>query len=101
MKTRRSTLLVLALVALLIGAWSYAYYRTIEMDRAMNAILVAPPYPVSARAAALHQRLLVADMHADSLLWDRGLAQRSSRGQVDVPRMIEGNEALQFFTVVT
>jgi membrane dipeptidase len=92
---------LLGLALLLAAGWGYAYYRTIRIDRGMNAILAAPPYHVSARAAALHQRLLVADMHADSLLWNRGLESRSSRGQLDLPRMIEANQALQFFTVVT
>ncbi|MDP9267059.1 MAG: dipeptidase [Acidobacteriota bacterium] len=97
----RKTLLLLLLAAGLIGGWSYAYYQTIRMDREMNAVLQRPPYSVSPAAEALHQRLLIADMHADSLLWDRGLAHRSTRGQLDVPRMIEANQALQFFTVVT
>ena len=41
------------------------------------------------------------DLHADSLLWGRDLLARSSRGHVDVPRMIEGNAALQVFAVTT
>lgn len=56
---------------------------------------------VSARARALHRRLFVADLHADSLLWGRDLLARASRGHVDVPRLIEGGVALEAFTVVT
>ena len=56
---------------------------------------------VSERAAALHRKLTVADLHADSLLWKRDLLKRSDRGHVDVPRMVEGNVALQVFTTVT
>lgn len=97
----RKFLAFLIVLAALAGGWSYAYYRTVRMDSAMNAVLVAPPYPVSARAQALHQRLLIADLHADSLLWDRGLATRATRGQVDVPRLLEANQALQVFTVVS
>ena len=41
------------------------------------------------------------DLHADSLLWARNLLDRGTRGQVDIPRLIEGNVALQAFTVVT
>ena len=44
---------------------------------------------------------MVADLHADSLLWKRDLLARSNRGHVDIPRMREGNEALQVFTTVT
>jgi microsomal dipeptidase-like Zn-dependent dipeptidase len=40
-------------------------------------------------------------MHADTLLWDRDLLARGSRGHVDVPRLLEANVALQCFTVVT
>jgi microsomal dipeptidase-like Zn-dependent dipeptidase len=40
-------------------------------------------------------------MHADSLLWDRDLLSRGTRGHVDVPRLVEGGVALQAFTVVT
>lgn len=67
----------------------------------MNRVLHAPPYAASERARELHRRLLVADLHADSLLWDRDLLQRGTRGQVDVPRLIEGKVALQAFTIVT
>jgi microsomal dipeptidase-like Zn-dependent dipeptidase len=71
-----------------------------EVERRMNR--VAPrPVPVSARARELHARLLVADLHADTLLWDRDLLSRGARGHVDVPRLVEGGVALQAFTVVT
>ncbi|MBA3234581.1 MAG: membrane dipeptidase [Chloroflexi bacterium] len=60
-----------------------------------------PPYPASDRARDLHARLWVADLHADSLLWGRDLLKRAGRGQVDVPRLIEGNVALQVLAVTT
>ena len=60
-----------------------------------------PPYQASDRARALHERLWVADLHADSLLWGRDLLRRSERGHVDVPRLIEGNVALQVFAATT
>jgi len=61
----------------------------------------APPYAASDRARALHERLWIADLHADSLLWGRDLLRRADRGQVDVPRLIEGNVALQVLAVST
>jgi microsomal dipeptidase-like Zn-dependent dipeptidase len=71
-----------------------------QVERRLNG--VAPrPILVGARARALHARLLVADLHADTLLWDRDLLRRGSRGHVDVPRLAEGGVALQAFTVVT
>lgn len=67
----------------------------------MNGVLQKPPYGISARASALEGRIPIVDLHADSLLWSRDLLVRSSRGQVDIPRLIEGRVALQAFTVVT
>ena len=60
-----------------------------------------PPYVASDRARALHAELWVADLHADSLLWGRDLLRRGSRGHVDVPRLVEGNVALQVLAAST
>jgi membrane dipeptidase len=70
------------------------------VERDFNGVH-SPPRPVSDRARALHARLLIVDLHADSLLWERDLLVRGRRGHVDVPRMAEGNLAVQGFTVVT
>jgi membrane dipeptidase len=59
------------------------------------------PSAASDRARALHEQLFVADLHADSLLWGRDLLRRSDSGQVDVPRLIEGNVALQVLAAST
>ena len=48
-----------------------------------------------------HQKLFIADLHADSLLWDRDLTERSSLGQLDLPRLLEGNVAFEAFMIVT
>jgi microsomal dipeptidase-like Zn-dependent dipeptidase len=72
-----------------------------RIERSLNPVLQAPPYQAPARAVELHKRLLIADLHADSLLWGRDLLARGERGQVDVPRLIEGNVALQAFTLVS
>jgi membrane dipeptidase len=60
-----------------------------------------PPYDASEHARELHRGLSVVDLHADSLLWGRDLLRRSERGHVDVPRLIEGNVALQVFAAST
>ncbi len=67
----------------------------------MNRTRRPGPYEVSARARELHRRLLVADLHADPLLWGRDLRVRARRGHVDVPRLQEGGVALQVFSVVS
>ncbi|HEY3333834.1 MAG TPA: membrane dipeptidase [Candidatus Limnocylindrales bacterium] len=70
-----------------------------RVEDRMNPVATAPATPVSARAAALHSSLRVGDLHADSLLWGRDLLVRGSRGSVDVPRLIEGNVALQVLSM--
>jgi len=70
------------------------------VERHFNPSPPRPPSP-SARALALHRRLTIVDLHADSLLWGRDLSVRSSRGNVDLPRLVEGNVAIEGFTVVT
>lgn len=56
---------------------------------------------LTAEAATIHRSLFIVDLHADSLLWRRNLLVRSDRGHLDLPRLIEGNIAIQVFSVVT
>ncbi|MGX9776402.1 dipeptidase [Janthinobacterium aestuarii] len=55
----------------------------------------------SATTTALHESLWIADLHADSLLWQRNLNRDSQRGHIDFPRLQRANVALQAFSVVT
>ncbi len=59
------------------------------------------PRSLSEKAAELHKRLWIADLHADALLWNRDLNRRHRRGHVDVPRLTSGNVSFQVFTVVS
>ena len=71
-------------------------------DALINQVSLDPPYNFeNPTAHQFHQSLFVADLHADTLLWGRNLLERHERGHLDVPRMIEGNIALQAFTVFT
>jgi microsomal dipeptidase-like Zn-dependent dipeptidase len=71
------------------------------VDENQNKLVKKPPYTASERALNLHQQLTVADLHADSLLWGRDLLERSTDGQVDIPRLADGNVALQVFSLPT
>ena len=72
------------------------------VGRDMNRVVPPkPPTPVSRTARDLPPQLRIADLHADTLLWSRDLLKRGEWGHVDVPRLQEGNVALQAFTVVT
>ena len=70
-------------------------------ERRLNRVTDPGPYLVSPTAADLHERLTIVDLHADSLLWGRDLLVRADRGHVDIPRMVEGNAALQLFAATT
>ena len=71
------------------------------LENAQNRIAGDKGEVPSTDAMALHQSLDIADLHADTLLWHRSMLERSERGQVDVPRMLDGNMAIQMLTVVT
>ncbi len=96
----KKALFVLALL-LLVALIGFFTVLPGMVEKSMNAILSPPPYQASEKAKALHQKLFVADLHADSLLWGRNILEKSARGHVDVPRLIEGNVALQAFTIVS
>jgi microsomal dipeptidase-like Zn-dependent dipeptidase len=96
----KRTLYVLAVVVVL-ALIAFFFVVPAQVEKNMNRTLNPPPYQASERAVELHKKLLVADLHADSLLWARDLLERGSRGHVDIPRLIEGNVALQAFTIVT
>ncbi len=98
MKKKILRLVLLFFVILLLGFFLLGPCIT---ETLMNRVLQPPPYAVSEKARRLHSKLLVVDLHADSLLWGRDLLARSGRAHVDIPRLIEGGVALQAFTVVT
>lgn len=71
------------------------------VEAQMNKVEPHAPYQVSAEAKALHARLNLADLHSDTLLWNRDVLARGTTGHVDVPRLREGRFALQVFSAVT
>ena len=71
------------------------------LEKQMNTVIPHTPYTVSDEALKLHGSLIIGDLHSDSTLWKRNLLERGDRGHVDIPRMREGNAALQMFTSVT
>lgn len=70
------------------------------VERQGNRVAEAPP-PTSPTAKLFHDSLLVADLHADTLLWRRGLVEGNPDAQVDLTRMVKGNLGLQVFTMAT
>ncbi len=94
--------IILGIVAVMaIGGIIVLDVLAARADDRMNRVTRKKPYKPTAQGAALHSRLRIVDLHADPLLWARDLNERHTRGQVDVPRLLEGNVALQVFSVVT
>ncbi len=90
-------------IALLVVCIAAAFFFSIPplVDQSENKVLKKPPYAASERALKLHQQLIIADLHADSLLWGRDLLERGTDGHVDIPRLTDGNVALQVFSLPT
>jgi microsomal dipeptidase-like Zn-dependent dipeptidase len=71
------------------------------VESILNRVAPSPSSSVSPQARELHADLEIVDLHADSPLWGRDLLKKGRRGHADVPRLIEGNVALEVFTAVT
>ena len=93
---RKILIAVAVFAAIALGIFFYVVPRYV--DASHNTLTSAAR---ATQTSDLHRRLIVADLHADSLLWDRNLLQENAWGHVDIPRLIKGNIALQAFSVVT
>ena len=70
------------------------------VDKRFNPV-VGTSYQPGDVAQALHDSLVVVDLHGDQMLWDRNVLTRVDRGHVDLPRLRDGNVAIQVFSAVT
>ncbi|HYD05172.1 MAG TPA: membrane dipeptidase [Reyranella sp.] len=89
----------LAALLLCLGCLSSCGFGADIADMLLNTTGEHPN--ISAAEQADHDRLLVADLHADTPMWHRGLRDASSWGNVDLNRMRIGNVGLQIFTMPT
>ena len=71
------------------------------VDKTQNPVVEHAPYSISADARKLHDRLRIADLHNDVLLWGRNISEESEIGHSDLPRLKKGNVGVQVFTSVT
>ena len=87
----------------LIGAAAIGFFGFLPgyVEGSMNAVDGQPLIKVSDEAEALHKTLNIVDLHSDTLMWNRDLGDRADRGHMDLPRLQEGNVALQLFSSVT
>ena len=94
---------LLVIITLASAAFLIAVYTVGPglLENAQNKVAGDKGVAPSPESLELHASLDIADLHADTLLWYRSLIERSDRGQVDLPRMIDGNMAVQMLTTVT
>ncbi|WP_395636635.1 dipeptidase [Sphingorhabdus sp.] len=87
----------------LIGAAAIGFFGFLPgyVEGSMNAVDGQPLIKVSDEAEVLHKTLNIVDLHSDTLMWNRDLGDRADRGHMDLPRLQEGNVALQLFSSVT
>jgi membrane dipeptidase len=69
-------------------------------EESMNRI-VPTDQKISPAANALHKTLFIADLHGDTLMWQRTLLAPADRGHIDLPRLEAGHVGLQVFSSVT
>lgn len=91
----------LVAVVLVLGLVGFFGLGPMLAERAMNRVAGPGQWLVSEEARVLHGRLTIVDLHADTLLWRRGILARGTRGHVDLPRLQAGGVALQVFSSVT
>lgn len=101
MKTRTKGIIVGAVVVLAAALALLVAWLPGRVERSQNINLPHAPYTISEAARKLHGSLFIADLHSDSLLWKRNLLRRSETGHMDLPRLQEGNVALQVFSATT
>lgn len=89
------------LLLLVVGALAFFVLAPGIVERGLNQIDGKPLPQVSERAKALHRTLTIVDLHSDSLLWSRDFTDRAERGHMDLPRLSDGNVALQILSSVT
>nr|WP_315458523.1 dipeptidase [uncultured Sphingorhabdus sp.] len=94
-------LIWIPLALVIVAALGFFGFAPGYVEGSMNQIDGKPLIKVSEEAKKLHATLDIVDLHSDSLMWNRHINIRASRGHMDVPRLQDGNVALQLFSSVT
>ncbi len=90
-----------ALALAVVGGGLFFFVIPQYVDRSKNGLYPLTTENIHLPVPPLHKDLFVADLHADTLLWNRDILKESHFGHWDVPRMVKGNGALQTLSVVT
>lgn len=96
---KRRNKYIFATISIVLTAVVVALPRYVEQKH--NRVTQGSLPKITAATRRFHQSLFVADLHADSLLWNRDLASAANYGHIDLPRMRRAGAALQVFSIVS
>ena len=97
----QKTILKVLAVVIIVAVGFVHWFLPRLVENSMNVVTPHAAYEIRPEVAEFHDTLFIADLHSDSLLWKRDLLKRSEIGHVDLPRLQEGNVALQVFSATT
>jgi membrane dipeptidase len=100
MPSKKAILNIIAFIVILIVIGFFVFVPT-QLDKQSNLLHDSALPAISGQARTLHAQLFIGDWHSDTLLWRRDLINKHDYGHVDIPRLQQGNVALQMFTTVT
>ena len=100
MRSKSFVFKVISIIFVLIVISFFAFLPP-YVDNQKNPVHESSLPVISEQAKLLHSQLIIGDWHSDSFLWKRDLMDEHDYGHMDIPRLQQGNVALQMFTTVT
>ena len=100
MPYKRNIFKIIAFLVILVVIGFFVFFPA-QLDKQTNLLHDSALPEISEQARTLHAQLFIGDWHSDTLLWKRDLMDKHDYGHMDVPRLQQGNVALQMFTTVT
>ncbi|WP_293747113.1 dipeptidase [uncultured Paraglaciecola sp.] len=100
MPFKKVSLKITACLVILFAIGFFVFFPA-YLDKQTNLLHDSHLPVISAQARTLHAQLIIGDWHSDTLLWKRDLMDKHDYGHMDIPRLQQGNVALQMLTTVT
>jgi len=100
MPSKKAIYKIVACVVILAVIGFFVFFPA-QLDKQTNLLHDSALPVITEQARVLHEQLFIGDWHSDTLLWKRDLMDKHDYGHVDIPRLQQGNVALQMFTTVT
>jgi membrane dipeptidase len=97
----KTTIFKIIAVVTTCAAIGFFVFFPAQLDKQTNLLHDSIVPVISEQARTLHGQLFIGDWHSDTLLWKRDLMDKHDYGHVDIPRLQQGNVALQMLTTVT